>query len=339
MSLFDKSLFAYSIYVFGHAFFVMLTTFLYEGLNFCDGGAPFSLFYGPFYFMMVYTAVHNKIRKSVLLIHLLPGVLALPVYIFLLLFEELEGYQKSYLDILYSVACLSMLAYAVAVWLVLQSKKIELKQLKQLIFNLLLTLCLVGVIFISDIISEYIFNAPVAPEDFESMRIIVYLVMLCSSLCVLQYYHRLSPVIDSEAQKEILPAGKAQENISRPKYETLKLEEEVLDTYEKKVLKSMETDKLYIDAALSLPVLAKKLRIPSHHLSQLFSLRFEKNFNTFISEYRVQSFCDELKKRSDSSIEEVFLQCGFNSKSSFNRQFKAIKNMTPSEFKKTITGA
>jgi AraC-like DNA-binding protein len=37
----------------------------------------------------------------------------------------------------------------------------------------------------------------------------------------------------------------------------------------------------------------------------------------------------------DENVVEIAYKCGFNNLANFNRQFRKIKNMTPSEYRKT----
>ncbi|MBW6492346.1 MAG: AraC family transcriptional regulator [Lentimicrobium sp.] len=100
----------------------------------------------------------------------------------------------------------------------------------------------------------------------------------------------------------------------------------------------MNTEKPYLDADLTLPQLATRLQIPSHLLSRVINEKFGLNFFDFINQYRV----DELKSKLNNpefdnlSLLGIAFECGFNSKSAFNRVFKKITGLTPSEFKNQL---
>lgn len=117
------------------------------------------------------------------------------------------------------------------------------------------------------------------------------------------------------------------------------LSETEKDRYTKKINQYMDAGKPYLNPNLSLPQLASELNIPSHHLSKVINDHFGMNFFEFINQYRI----DEVKKKmtdpetANLSLLGIAYECGFNSKSAFNRVFKKITNMTPSEFKKTTT--
>ncbi|BDD02852.1 AraC family transcriptional regulator [Aureibacter tunicatorum] len=64
-----------------------------------------------------------------------------------------------------------------------------------------------------------------------------------------------------------------------------------------------------------------------------FKLRTRKTFSLFLNEIRVGHAC-KLLKENKYNISEICYECGFNNISNFNRQFKAITNYTPTEYKK-----
>ncbi|MEM9723031.1 MAG: helix-turn-helix domain-containing protein [Bacteroidota bacterium] len=98
----------------------------------------------------------------------------------------------------------------------------------------------------------------------------------------------------------------------------------------------MEEEHLYLNEELTLPLLAEAVNLSPAHLSQVINQQFGKNFFDFVNAYRVE----EAKKRlrnpefSHFSILAIGLDCGFRSKSSFNRAFKKFVGSTPSEYRK-----
>ena len=124
----------------------------------------------------------------------------------------------------------------------------------------------------------------------------------------------------------------------KTKYASVVLKEADAEQYVNKIRHFMSNEKPYLDANLSLPELAGKLNIPSHHLSRVINEQFNVNFFDFINQYRV----NEVKSRIDNpefenlSLLGIAFDSGFNTKSAFNRVFKKITGLTPSEYKKQI---
>lgn len=85
---------------------------------------------------------------------------------------------------------------------------------------------------------------------------------------------------------------------------------------------------------LSLPSLSKKLGTNTSILSRIINQAYNENFSVHINRLRVEKFCELilLPENKNYTIESVAGQVGFKSKSTFNKNFKQIKEITPSEF-------
>ncbi|MFK8007256.1 MAG: helix-turn-helix domain-containing protein [Saprospiraceae bacterium] len=105
------------------------------------------------------------------------------------------------------------------------------------------------------------------------------------------------------------------------------------------VAEYMESQKPYLNPEITLPDLAKEMQLSSNQLSQIINTEIEKNFNEFINEYRVKMFKSKLKDESVQhlSLLGIAMECGFNSKATFNRVFKKITQVSPSEYLKKIS--
>ncbi|MBC8110203.1 MAG: helix-turn-helix transcriptional regulator, partial [Verrucomicrobia bacterium] len=124
----------------------------------------------------------------------------------------------------------------------------------------------------------------------------------------------------------------------KKKYEKSNLDEQMVAKALEKLQASMEAEKLYLNSNLTLPELAEKLSLSTHHLSQLLNEQLGKNFFDFINEYRIKAMQEKLSDSAFShfKIEEIAYDCGFNSKSVFNTAFKKFTGKTPSEYRKTL---
>jgi AraC-like DNA-binding protein len=58
-------------------------------------------------------------------------------------------------------------------------------------------------------------------------------------------------------------------------------------------------------------------------------------FIEYLNSVRVGHACKLLSEK-DHNIAEIAYECGFNNLANFNRQFKKLKRMTPSEYKRTL---
>lgn len=116
----------------------------------------------------------------------------------------------------------------------------------------------------------------------------------------------------------------------------LSLSEPEMQQYTKVLKNAMTQEKLYLDASLNLASLAEHLNIPSKHISQTLNQFVGKNLNDFVNEYRVEDMKQKLldKKYDHLTILGIAFEAGFNSKATFQRIFKKIVKLSPSEFKK-----
>lgn len=125
---------------------------------------------------------------------------------------------------------------------------------------------------------------------------------------------------------------------SKTKYAGIFLKEADIEQYVSKLKQFMAAEKPYLDANISLPELANKLEIPSHHLSRVINEQFGANFFDFINQYRIE----EVKARINNpefenlSLLGIAFDSGFNTKSAFNRVFKKMTGFTPSEYRKQM---
>ena len=94
--------------------------------------------------------------------------------------------------------------------------------------------------------------------------------------------------------------------------------------------------KQYIDKNFTSISTASEVAISSHYSREYISRSFKKYVNIPIYEYiilkKILNVCELI--REGQSIEEAAINSGFNNLSSFNRHFKRIRKVTPSEYKR-----
>lgn len=104
------------------------------------------------------------------------------------------------------------------------------------------------------------------------------------------------------------------------------------------IIQYLKEKKPYLNPDYSLQMMADDLNISRHKLSETINSGQKKNFYKFINEFRVQEVKEMLVNPAFShyTVLGVGFECGFNSKSSFNRIFKEETGFTPTEFKRTV---
>ncbi len=114
-------------------------------------------------------------------------------------------------------------------------------------------------------------------------------------------------------------------------------QEEILEM-DKKISSIFEIQKLFLDDALTLHKLANSLQTSDKKLSFYLNHHLKTNFYDFINKYRVKEFKLILQNQTmtNFSLLGIAFECGFKSKSSFNRIFKKETGLSPSQYKASI---
>ncbi|WP_196894792.1 helix-turn-helix domain-containing protein [Aureivirga marina] len=142
----------------------------------------------------------------------------------------------------------------------------------------------------------------------------------------------------NEAKKEVVELKETPKISSKKKikYANSTLSKEEAIRIKEKLIAYIEKEQLYLDSSINMQQISKDLKISRHHLTEVLNTLIGKNFYTFINEYRVEEAKKRLidSKYFNRTIISIGLDCGFNSKSSFNQVFKNITNFTPTEYRK-----
>ena len=88
---------------------------------------------------------------------------------------------------------------------------------------------------------------------------------------------------------------------------------------------------------ISLDTIATVSTMTKNAFCKYFKKRTNKTYFKFLTELRVENACKLLISNKDFSVAEIAEQSGFNNISNFNRQFKVVKKISPSVFKKNNT--
>lgn len=96
----------------------------------------------------------------------------------------------------------------------------------------------------------------------------------------------------------------------------------------------MQQKKVFTEPELTLAALAQKLDIYPNYLSQVINEKEGKSFYDYINKLRVEEFIRLIliPENSKFTMMSLATDCGFNSKSSFNKNFKKVTGQSPSEY-------
>jgi len=329
ISGFEKIVASFLAFVSFHALYV----FIYEFFNlpkFVDSAFPFGLVYGPIFYFALRSSSGDIVPLKKVSLHLIPFFIWI---VFFFAFAILPAFRASYGGLyytaLYFLISISMIGYVSTAFFSnrRRTQSDSFNKTVRLITVGVVILATLGLVMLTLTLTHIM---PRTTENRQFPRILIYLAMLMQVVAVLRYQiENLLKGHHTDVVPEIVPE---EENVV-PLYQKSLISDSAMNLYEEKLEKLIE-DKVFQDTELSLAGLAKQIGVPKHHLTQLLNLRMKKTFNQYINGLRIEYACELLEQEpNEYSIEGLAYKCGFNSKVSFNRNFKNITGITPSEYR------
>ncbi len=338
--------------------FILSSDYKYDFPHLLGTADPLALVYGPLLFFFIKNYIDGQhLYKPKYLLHFVPFVLD-HLYSFYH-FYHLDGEQKINIykeisegrpglemSIAMIVRSLSPLIYSIWSIKILIVHRKNLKKLysfttQKLTLNWLwhLTWSMFSIGALALILNLIIVFFDVA--DWVHLRFIIF-AFAAAWVFVIGYYSVRKTPFYRSFPIEGLTTLDVDDKSRRPeKYEKTRLKEEEIDNLKSKLLDYIEKEKPYLNKNLTIGELATSLDIPSHHLSQLINDQLGKSFFELINSYRVE----EVKQRffdpgyQNLTLFGIAMECGFNSKASFNRIFKQLTSQTPTEYIKSEKAA
>lgn len=203
------------------------------------------------------------------------------------------------------------------------TEKINLQWLFGLIIGLL---CIWVVVFLAD--DEYVFSFVVLYVLFIGYFGIKQVGIFTNQLPVDQ-------PLTAALTEQLAIANKFNEDA---KYDKTSLTDHQLSAIHQELMQLIEQKKVYLMPELTLSMVSQQLNVHPNTLSQVINRVEQKNFFDFINTLRVQEFKQRVANLEHEKYTLLALahECGFNSKTSFNRNFKSIAGRSPSQYLKDI---
>jgi AraC-like DNA-binding protein len=99
-------------------------------------------------------------------------------------------------------------------------------------------------------------------------------------------------------------------------------------------LETLMEQGFYRTEHLTLKMLATELTLPEYKTRALINQTMGyRNFSDYINQLRIKEAASHLLREPNTPILNISLDVGYRTLSSFNRAFKDIKNMSPSEYR------
>ena len=234
------------------------------------------------------------------------------------------------------------ITYSILILIILSKYRHEIKNFQSNIDKAVLKSLTVGtvLIFISWIIGSIAVNLELL-DLFENIDFFVFVyLILVLVIYFISYVAITSPeVFKLEHRTLSIDFFTALEIVGKDPH--VNTEDEKLDDINanlkeenNSLIQFMEREKPYLNSDLGLQELADKSGILRYHLSAIIKQEHKMNFYEFINSYRVEEVKRLMVEPANRNLKLISLayDAGFNSKASFNRIFKQITGMTPSEF-------
>ena len=126
------------------------------------------------------------------------------------------------------------------------------------------------------------------------------------------------------------------DNSDSSKYQKSTLSEQDASLIHERLMHLMAEQKPFKNPDLTLNELAGILEVHPNYLSQVINSKEKKSFYDLINEKRVEEFIKLISQPSNQqyTLLAISYDCGFNSKASFNRNFKKYTGLTPRDYLK-----
>ncbi|MEO1805870.1 MAG: AraC family transcriptional regulator [Bacteroidota bacterium] len=112
------------------------------------------------------------------------------------------------------------------------------------------------------------------------------------------------------------------------------VEAEALPEWKEKISHIFESASVYQNPSLTITDLSRLLNTNRNIVSKVINQEFHMNFNDFVNTKRVEAVIEKLQKgeHTKNTLLGIAMDCGFNSKTTFNRAFKKYTALTPKQY-------
>jgi len=138
-----------------------------------------------------------------------------------------------------------------------------------------------------------------------------------------QDFQLLAPILANPQDLNVTKNGK---------YENSKLKDKDMDQLTRALETEIQRNSLYKDPEITVAMLANRIGLSHHQLSELINRNYKQNFRSYINSLRIQDFQEKMRDNPQANILETALEVGFNSKTTFNESFRRQLKMSPREW-------
>lgn len=330
------------------AYYSMITGLIYTYTYLIGLNLPFPFLHGPFLYLYTLALTNpGSLKSRVWLVNLLlPLAIVSSTISFLLLPVEQkiyvyqhngEGYETYMLVVNVLLSASGIIYIYLTNRLLLRHRKrildefsdqenINLNWLRFLFYGM----GLIWVFVILNLSDEWIFT------------LAVFFVILIGYFGIRQvgiFANQPLPPGNDGSKNEVISVVETEESDpEKRKYAKSGLNDDSAKALHERLKTLMHDRKLYREPELTLVELASQLGIHPNYLSQVINDREGVNFYDYVNGLRIEEFKKEIARAENRkyTLLAVAYDCGFNSKSSFNRFFKKAEGKSPTEYLKAL---
>lgn len=353
-TLSDWTLLAWLITISLHLIIEILVTkeARYSYPFFLGWGFPFPLLQWPFLYLYVLSLTSRERLKVRSLLHFLPfflSILLFSNFLFLPYDTKIDIYNKkgqgyeaemtiNLIAIILSAIIYTILS-SIKLWKYKQSLKNEFSFIEKIklnwLFYLIIGMTCILLIILCRVDDKYIFSSITGFVIFigyfgiKQVGIFNQNFISNDNFPITEQF-----VAQSESFSATNEINTFSETVPKAKYEKSKISADEVNRIHQKLNELMSKEQLFKNPELTLSEVAQKIPIHPNILSQVINSVEEKNFYDFINFQRVEEFqrIVFLSKNNQYTLLSLAFECGFNSKTSFNRNFKKATNLSPTEY-------
>lgn len=97
--------------------------------------------------------------------------------------------------------------------------------------------------------------------------------------------------------------------------------------------KLITSNQWFLKPRLTLSDVSDFTGLQTRDISRAINVVADKSFNEYVNSFRVKYVCTILRKDTKKSLVDIAADAGFSSKASFNKVFKEMSGVTPTEYK------
>lgn len=194
---------------------------------------------------------------------------------------------------------------------------------------------LLNVIFRSIFGRYFLIDHPYVNIMFAILRSISLIMIILSTLnldyveCTLRQALRIDPNEDLEAEQNAMDDmdnAIDETDDAAIDNEAFRQVQERIDSNLQEIMKK---DKLFLNCDIRMSEVARQLGTNRNYLSRHINEKYGVNFSEYINRMRIEFSKEFMLKNPNLLLDNIAIECGFNTAQSFGRRFKAIEGVSP----------